>query len=54
VSVAVDASKWHLYSSGVFNNCKSLKSAANHAGLLVGYTSEGHWIVKNSWGTNWG
>ena len=25
-----------------------------HAGLLVGYTPQLHWIFKNSWGTHWG
>lgn len=28
-------------------------STINHAVLLVGYTPT-HWIIKNSWGTNWG
>jgi len=54
VSVTVDASNWRLYSSGEFNDCVPFKYAANHSALLVGYTSEGNWIVKNSWGTNWG
>lgn len=43
------------YSSGVFDGCPSYSSSyINHAVLLIGYTSEGNWIIKNSWGTNWG
>ena len=50
VSVAVDASKWQLYSSGVFSNCGT---SLNHGVLAVGY-SDSYWIIKNSWGTGWG
>ena len=35
VSVAVDASNWSLYRSGVFSNCKT---SVNHGVLLVGAT----------------
>lgn len=51
VSVAVDASYWSGYTSGIFA-CTT--SAINHAVLLVGYQSTGVWIIKNSWGTGWG
>ncbi|EAS00456.1 papain family cysteine protease (macronuclear) [Tetrahymena thermophila SB210] len=54
ISVQVDATFWNSYSSGVFNNCSTDNWTVNHAPLLVGYTKEGNWIVKNSWGTNWG
>ena len=55
LSVAVDATYWSSYSSGIFSG--SCSSRKNHAVLLVGYMndSEGeYWIVKNSWGTKWG
>lgn len=50
VSVAVDATNWSRYSSGVFDNCRT---SLNHGVLLVGI-SEGNWWVKNSWGASWG
>ena len=50
VAVAVDASNWSFYTSGVFSNCGS---DVNHAVVLVGHTNS-HWIIRNSWGTNWG
>lgn len=50
ISVAVDATNWSRYGSGVFNNCKS---RLNHGVLLVGI-SEGNWWIKNSWGPSWG
>ncbi|NDW60117.1 hypothetical protein G0P98_26995 [Yangia sp. PrR004] len=51
VSVAVDATNWSAYSSGIFSNCKK---SLNHAVLAVGYYADGTWVIKNSWGTSWG
>ena len=50
VAVAVDASNWSAYRSGVFNNCAA---ALNHGVLLVGSTDQ-YWKVKNSWASSWG
>ncbi|XP_051922215.1 LOW QUALITY PROTEIN: cathepsin L 2-like [Hippocampus zosterae] len=52
VSVAVDATNWSRYSSGVFNNCGT---RLNHGVLLVGATDQ-FWTIKNSWSTSsgWG
>jgi C1A family cysteine protease len=50
VSVAVDASNWSSYKSGVFNNCKA---GLNHGVTLVGVQGD-NWWIKNSWGTTWG
>lgn len=52
LSVCVDAYKWNLYASGVFNDCHD--NEVDHAVLLVGYQEDGAWIVKNSWGPTWG
>lgn len=51
ISVAVDATNWSHYTSGVFNNCST---KLNHGVLLVGVSTDGTWKVKNSWGTGWG
>jgi Papain family cysteine protease len=41
------------YKSGVFN--ENAKGDVNHVVLLVGWDDEkGAWLVKNSWGTEWG
>lgn len=50
VSVAVDASNWSPYKSGVFSNCGT---RLNHGVTLVG-VQDGNWWVKNSWGAGWG
>jgi C1A family cysteine protease len=50
VSVAVDATNWSRYSSGVFNNCST---RLNHGVTLFGMTDQAWWI-KNSWGPTWG
>jgi C1A family cysteine protease len=50
VSVAVDASVWSPYKSGVLSNCGA---NVNHGVLLVGAT-DAFWKIKNSWGPAWG
>jgi C1A family cysteine protease len=50
VSVAVDASVWSQYKSGILSNCGT---AVNHGVLLVGFNDQ-FWKIKNSWGTSWG
>ncbi|KAL4459369.1 hypothetical protein ABPG74_017982 [Tetrahymena malaccensis] len=54
VSVAIDATYLSMYSSGVYNNCNPSNINLNHAVLAVGYDTQGNWIIKNSWGTQWG
>ena len=55
VSIGVDANSWQHYFSGVIEgNCGI---DLNHGVLLVGYQltqDAGHWIIKNSWGPQWG
>jgi C1A family cysteine protease len=54
VSIAVDARKWQLYKSGVFDGCSTLIQL-DHGVLAVGYSDSGsYWKVKNSWGRSWG
>lgn len=60
VSVGIDAmqSTFLYYKSGVYYDPNCNKDDVNHAVLAVGYgaTPKGkkYWIVKNSWGEDWG
>ncbi|XP_061378719.1 uncharacterized protein LOC133319209 [Danaus plexippus] len=57
LSIDIDSSQIHHYKGGiVIKECQEVKKT-NHAVLLVGYGKENgveYWIVKNSWGQNWG
>ncbi len=60
ISLGIDADdiKFYFYSSGVHfgSKCSSIK--LNHAVVAVGYGTDSvggdYYIVKNSWGTDWG
>ena len=57
VSVAIDASgsDFQFYKSGVFTG--SCGTELDHGVTVVGYGVSGsteYWLVKNSWGTEWG
>lgn len=55
VAVSVAADAWSLYDSGIFDgDCGNI---VDHAVTLFGYGKQGaekYWIVKNSWGGDWG
>lgn len=54
VSVAVDATVWQFYNSGVLDS-STCGTDLNHGVLAVGFDmGEGYWIIKNSWGSGWG
>ncbi|XP_031479066.1 ervatamin-B-like [Nymphaea colorata] len=56
ISVAVDATMFQFYSQGVLTG--PCGNNLDHAVTIVGYgtTVDGsnYWLVKNSWGTEWG
>nr|CAQ03433.1 silcatein 2 [Spongilla lacustris]CAQ54052.1 silicatein alpha 4 [Spongilla lacustris] len=59
VAIAVDANTnaFRFYQSGVFDSSSCSNTKLNHAMLVTGYGSyngKDYWLVKNSWGKNWG
>ncbi|KAJ8967122.1 hypothetical protein NQ314_003074 [Rhamnusium bicolor] len=65
IAIGIDASQieFTLYHKGIYYNprCSSglidPENELDHAVLAVGYGSENgedYWLIKNSWGTDWG
>ena len=59
VVVVIDATHYsfQMYSGGVLDDPSCTGEYANHPALAVGYGTEDgkdYWLVKNSWGTDWG
>lgn len=60
LAVAADATGWHSYASGVFDDCPA-SPVVDHAVLLMGYgkANKAHggklyWKIRNSWGSDYG
>lgn len=52
ISVCLDASSWSSYVSGIITTCGM---DVDHCVQAVGINlEENYWIVRNSWGTEWG
>lgn len=57
VSVAIKSDSLQFYNGGIYDG--ECSGDINHAVLVVGYGSDeesgiDYWIIKNSWGENWG
>jgi len=55
LSICCDASQWQYYTGGVLT-ADQCGLSIDHAIQLTGYSPNqgGYWIVRNSWGTDWG
>jgi hypothetical protein len=52
LSICLAASSWSSYQTGIVSSCDN---QVDHCVQVVGVNSkDGYWIVRNSWGTEWG
>lgn len=59
IAISVEADTWSFYGGGIFppSSCHLHDTDIDHAVQLVGYGTENgkdYWIVRNSWGADWG
>ena len=54
MAAAADATTWKFYTSGTFDKCPRSKFNYTHACVIIGINQDGSWIIRNSWGADWG
>lgn len=56
--IAVDASAWSSYESGVFTGCNATSVDLDHAVVIEGFGTDSqygdYWLIRNSWSPSWG
>jgi len=56
ISICVNAQPWQSYSSGIMT-ARQCSNSLDHCVQITGYdtsASTPYWVVRNSWGSNWG
>jgi len=56
-SICVDASTWSAYTGGVISKSSGCGKSLDHCVQLIGWGTQDSldvWVVRNSWGTDWG
>ncbi|MCL4419683.1 C1 family peptidase [Patescibacteria group bacterium] len=56
ISTAVDAESWQTYTGGILLSSQCGLNI-DHGVQIVGYNgldSNGYWVIRNMWGTDWG
>jgi len=57
VAIEADSMAFQLYQTGIITSTSCFTKQINHGVTLVGYGTDGgvdYWLIKNSWGINWG